>query len=62
VLRTRISNLCAGENQLTIMLESCRSLMFTDWAFKDSGVLGAEDVPLSAWDLAPVGVVSLLGS
>jgi homogentisate 1,2-dioxygenase len=43
-----------GENQMTIMLESCRSLLFTDWAMTGSGVLAAEDIPLSAWDLAPV--------
>lgn len=43
-----------GENQLTFMLESCRSLMFTDWAVKDSGVLAAEDIPIEVWDLAPV--------
>ncbi|KAF2799644.1 Homogentisate 1,2-dioxygenase [Melanomma pulvis-pyrius CBS 109.77] len=42
-----------GENSLTIMLESCRSLMFTNWAVKDSGVLAAEDIPLAAWDLVP---------
>lgn len=46
-----------GEDQLTFMFESCRSLMFTDWAVKDSGVLAAEDVPLEAWDLAPVSDV-----
>jgi homogentisate 1,2-dioxygenase len=49
-----------GENQLTIMLESCPSLMFTDWAVEDSGVLTAEDVPLRAWDLAPMSVAPLV--
>lgn len=47
-----------GEDQLTFMLESCRSLMFTDWAVKDSGVLAAEDVPLEVWDLAPVSAIN----
>ncbi|KAH6980601.1 homogentisate 1,2-dioxygenase [Ilyonectria sp. MPI-CAGE-AT-0026] len=42
-----------GDNQMTIMLESCRSLLFTDWAMTGSRVLAAEDIPLSAWDLAP---------
>jgi homogentisate 1,2-dioxygenase len=42
-----------GENQLTFMLESCRSL-FTNWALKDSGVLVAEDIPASTWDTVPV--------
>jgi homogentisate 1,2-dioxygenase len=43
-----------GENQLTFMLESCRSLLFTNWALKDSGVLVAEDIPASTWDTVPV--------
>ncbi|KAH9203047.1 hypothetical protein DL95DRAFT_472735 [Leptodontidium sp. 2 PMI_412] len=42
-----------GENQLTLMLESCRSLLFTDWALHDSGVLAGEDIPESIWDLIP---------
>ncbi|OQU95214.1 hypothetical protein CLAIMM_01453 [Cladophialophora immunda] len=42
-----------GENQLTFMLESCRSLLFTDWALRRSGVLVAEDLPESMWDLIP---------
>lgn len=43
-----------GEKQLTIMLESCRSLLFTEWALKDSKALVAEDIPADAWDLVPV--------
>ncbi|KAH8782237.1 homogentisate 1,2-dioxygenase [Hyaloscypha sp. PMI_1271] len=42
-----------GENQLTFMLESCRSLLFTNWALNDSGVLVAEDIPASTWDTVP---------
>ncbi|KAH9204796.1 Homogentisate 1,2-dioxygenase [Leptodontidium sp. 2 PMI_412] len=42
-----------GENQLTLMIESCRSLLFTDWALHDSGVLAGEDIPESMWDLIP---------
>lgn len=43
-----------GAGQLTFMLESCRSLLFTEWAMRESGVLVAEDIPESAWDLLPV--------
>lgn len=43
-----------GENQLTIILESCRSLLFTHWALHDSGVLVVEDIPESMWDLIPL--------
>jgi homogentisate 1,2-dioxygenase len=43
-----------GENQLTFMLESCRSLLFTNWALKDCGVLVAEDISESVWDTVPV--------
>lgn len=43
-----------GEGQLTFMLESSRSLLFTKWAMKDSGVLLAEDTPESFWDAVPV--------
>ncbi|KAH6684782.1 homogentisate 1,2-dioxygenase [Halenospora varia] len=42
-----------GENQLTFMLESCRSLLFTQWALEDSGALAAEDIPDSMWDTVP---------
>ncbi|KAK4938192.1 hypothetical protein LTR10_021351 [Elasticomyces elasticus] len=38
---------------LTIMLESCRSLLFTNWAMKKTGVFASEDVPESAWDVVP---------
>ncbi|KIV77181.1 hypothetical protein PV11_09003 [Exophiala sideris] len=38
---------------LTIMLERCRSLLFTDWAMKETGVLVAEDIPESAWEIVP---------
>jgi homogentisate 1,2-dioxygenase len=46
--------MCVGENQLTIMLESCWSLLFTNWALYDSEALAAEDIPESTWDLIPV--------
>ncbi|RDL31818.1 uncharacterized protein BP5553_09220 [Venustampulla echinocandica] len=42
-----------GLNQLTFMLESNRSLMFTNWALRDSEVLVSEDIPADAWDAAP---------
>ncbi|PVH84301.1 homogentisate 1,2-dioxygenase [Cadophora sp. DSE1049] len=42
-----------GENQLTFMLESCRSLLFTSWALEGCGVLYAEDIPESVWDTVP---------
>lgn len=45
---------------LVIMLESCRSLLFTDWAMKDSGVLAAEDISADAWDVIPVSCPELL--
>lgn len=42
------------QDQLTFMLESCRSLLFTKWAMKDCGTLLAEDQPESVWDTVPV--------
>ncbi|KIM93627.1 hypothetical protein OIDMADRAFT_61273 [Oidiodendron maius Zn] len=42
-----------GQNQLTFMLESCRSLLFTKWALQDSGVLVTDDIPESMWDSLP---------
>jgi homogentisate 1,2-dioxygenase len=50
-----------GLNQLTFMLESCRSLMFTNWALRDSGVLVSEDIPADTWDTTPVSSVRSSG-
>ncbi|KAJ5460934.1 homogentisate 1-2-dioxygenase [Penicillium daleae] len=52
-MHAKMKAMRVGENQLTFMLESCRSLLFTEWALKDCGVLVAEDIPESAWDLLP---------
>ena len=49
-----------GENQLTIMLESCRSLLFTDWSLKKSGALAGQDIPAHMWDLVPVSEIVFL--
>lgn len=45
-----------GENQLTMMLESCRSLLFTNWALKDCGVMVADEIEASIWDNVPVSI------
>lgn len=42
-----------GEDQLTFMLESCRSLLFTEWAMRECGTVVAEDIPESVWDTVP---------
>lgn len=53
-MQAELKPMRVGEGQLTIMLESCRSLLFTNWALKDSGVLAAEDIPADYWDTVPV--------
>ncbi|EGY16980.1 homogentisate 1,2-dioxygenase [Verticillium dahliae VdLs.17] len=39
--------------QMTVMVETSRTLLFTEWARKDSGVLEAEGTDASAWDNLP---------
>jgi homogentisate 1,2-dioxygenase len=59
-MHIKLEPMVIGRGQMVFMLESCRSLLFTRWAMKDSGVLVAEDIKTSAWDAVPVrGLVVL---
>ena len=53
-MHMELKPMIVGPDQLTMMLESCRSLLFTDWAMGDCGVLAAEDLVAGSWDLLPV--------